>query len=39
MHNAFGSGFVQTLDQFNVFRETSDRHWHHLISLEAEAWF
>jgi hypothetical protein len=39
MHNAFGNGFVQTLDQFNVFAETGDRHWHQVVSLEAEAWF
>ncbi|PJB35200.1 MAG: hypothetical protein CO108_26295 [Deltaproteobacteria bacterium CG_4_9_14_3_um_filter_63_12] len=39
MHNAFGNSFVETLDQFNEFRETSDRNWHSVISLEAEAWF
>ena len=39
MHNAFGSGFVQTLDQFNVFAEQADRRWHQVISLEAETWF
>ena len=26
-------------DQFDEFRETRDRHWHQVISLEAEAWF
>jgi hypothetical protein len=39
MHNAFGNSFVQTLDQFNEFQETRDRHWHQVIALEAEAWF
>jgi hypothetical protein len=39
MHDAFGNSFVQTLDQFNQFHETSDRHWHHVVGLEAEAWF
>jgi hypothetical protein len=39
VHNAFGNGFVQTLDQFNVFAERSDRHWHQVVSLEAETWF
>jgi hypothetical protein len=39
MHDAFGSGFVQSLDEFNQFHETSDRHWHQVIALEAEAWF
>jgi len=39
MHNAFGNSFVQTLDEFNEFRETHDRHWHHVVALEAEAWF
>lgn len=35
---AFGNGFVETLDQFNNFPSV-ERHWHHLVSLEAEAWF
>jgi hypothetical protein len=39
MHDAFGNSFVQTLDQFNQFHETGDRHWHHVVGLEAEAWF
>lgn len=39
MHDAFGSSFVQTLDEFNDFRETHDRHWHHVIAIETEAWF
>jgi hypothetical protein len=39
MHNAWGNSFATTLDQFDVFRETATRHWHQVISLEAEAWF
>lgn len=39
VHNAFGNSFTETLDQFDEFRETRDRHWHQVISLEAEAWF
>jgi hypothetical protein len=39
MHNAFGNSFIETLDQFNEFRETTDRHWHNVIAIEAEAWF
>jgi hypothetical protein len=39
MHDAFGSSFVATLDQYDEFREVADRHWHHVVSLEAEAWF
>jgi hypothetical protein len=39
MHDAFGNSFSQSLDQFNTFAETSDRHWHSIVALEAEAWF
>jgi hypothetical protein len=39
VHNAFGNSFVQSLDQFNEFQETGDRHWHSVIALEAEGWF
>jgi hypothetical protein len=39
MHNAFGNSFIETLDQFNEFRETRDRNWHSVIAIEAEAWF
>lgn len=35
---AFGNGFVETLDQYNNFPSV-ERRWHHLVSLEAEAWF
>jgi hypothetical protein len=37
-NNAFSNHFVDTLDQYNEFGNV-DRHWHHLLSLEAEAWF
>jgi hypothetical protein len=37
-NSAFSNSFVETLDQYNEFGNV-DRHWHHLISLEAEAWF
>lgn len=35
---AYANTFVESLDQFNNFPST-DRHWHHLVGLEAEAWF
>ncbi|MFL5321226.1 MAG: hypothetical protein ACJ790_16315 [Myxococcaceae bacterium] len=35
---AFGSGFVEDLSQYNVF-VGPERHFHHVISLEAEGWF
>jgi hypothetical protein len=38
MQAAFGNGFSSSLDQFNEFPGT-ERHWHHLISLESEGWF
>jgi hypothetical protein len=38
MNNAFGNSFVETLSQYNEF-ETAERHWHHVIAFEAEAWF
>ena len=37
-NNAFGNSFVETLDQFNEFGAV-ERHWHHVLALEAEAWF
>lgn len=36
---AFGNGFSDSLSQFNEFPAGSERHWHHLISLESEGWF
>ncbi|MBL8949148.1 MAG: hypothetical protein JNK82_00125 [Myxococcaceae bacterium] len=35
---AFGNGFSESLAEFNEFPGV-ERHWHHLISLEAEGWF
>jgi hypothetical protein len=38
MNNAYGNSFVDNLDQNNVFKSV-ERHWHHVVALEAEAWF
>lgn len=35
---AFGNGFVESLDQYNVFTGP-ERHWHSLVGIEAEGWF
>ncbi len=37
-NNAFGNSFVETLDQYDDF-DTVEQHWHHVLALEAEAWF
>lgn len=37
-NNAFGNGFVESLDDFNVFG-TQENHLHHVLSLEVETWF
>lgn len=37
-NNAFGNNFVDSLDEFNDFT-AKEQHWHHVIALEAEAWF
>ena len=37
-NNAFSNHFVTTLDQYNEFG-TVEQHWHHVLALEAEAWF
>ncbi len=37
-NNAFGNGFVESLDDFNVFG-TQENHLHHVVSLEVETWF
>ena len=37
-NNAFGNSFVETPSQFAQF-DTVTRHWHHMIAIEAEAWF
>lgn len=36
--NAFGNSFVETLADYNAFGNV-ERHWHHVLALEAEAWF
>ena len=35
---AFGNSFNQNLSQYNYFPDV-ERHWHHVIALEAEGWF
>ena len=37
-NNAFSNQFVTTLDQYNEFGNV-EQHWHHILALEAEAWF
>jgi hypothetical protein len=37
-NNAFGNNFIESLDDFNFF-PNKEQHWHHLLALEAEAWF
>lgn len=37
-NNAFGNAFVETVDQANAFGNV-EQHWHHLVAIEAEAWF
>lgn len=37
-NNAFGNSFVETPSQSAQF-DTVERHWHHVIAIEAEAWF
>jgi len=37
-NNAFSNRFVESLDQYNEFGNV-ERHWHHLLAMEAEAWF
>jgi len=37
-NNAFSNSFVESLDQYNEYGNV-DQHWHHLLALEAEAWF
>ncbi len=36
--NAFGNGFVESLDQYNVF-VAPENHWHSVVAIEAEGWF
>lgn len=35
---AFGNGFVENQSQYNIFK-TPELHWHHVVAVEAEAWF
>lgn len=35
---AYGNSFVDNLDQYNLFTGP-ERHWHSVISIEAEKWF
>ena len=37
-HAAFGSGFVEDLNQDNIFMGP-ERHSHHVVAIEAEGWF
>jgi hypothetical protein len=37
-NNAFGNSFTESLDDDNVYG-TQERHLHHVLGLEAEAWF
>ena len=44
MHNAFENSSVETQSESNEFYRDDfasipERHWHHVISIEAEAWF
>jgi hypothetical protein len=36
--NAFGNSYPETLESFSYFG-SPNLHWHHLVALEAEAWF
>lgn len=37
-NNAFSNHFVTTLDQYSAFGAV-EQHWHHILAMEAEAWF
>lgn len=37
-NNAFGNSFVESLEQYDDF-DTVEQHWHHVLAVEAEAWF
>lgn len=39
VHNAFGNNFSSSLEQFDLFQETEDRHLHQVVAIEAETWF
>jgi len=36
---AYGNGFVDSLNQFNSFASSPERHWHSVLGVEAEGWF
>ncbi len=38
MQAAFGNNFESNLDQYNQFA-SSERHYHHVVAVEAEGWF
>lgn len=37
-NNAFGNSFAESLGDNEIFRPR-ESHWHHLVAIEAEAWF
>ena len=37
-NNAFSNQFVTSLDQYSAFSAV-EQHWHHMMAMEAEAWF
>lgn len=37
-NNAFGNAFVESINQYNEFGNV-EQHWHHILSMETEAWF
>jgi len=37
-NHAYGNSFVESLSQYNEFG-AYESHWHHVIAIEAEAWF
>ena len=37
-NNAFGNAFVESINQYNAFGNV-EQHWHHILSMETEAWF
>ena len=39
VHDAYSNRYTDTLDENDDFFGGSDRYWHHVIALEAEAWF
>jgi hypothetical protein len=37
-NNAYPNAYVEDVDQYNEFGNV-EQHWHHLVAMEAEAWF